>query len=434
MQIKRIAISLLAAAFIAAPEVSAQAGGTTGRLTLFGSSQSLKFDDGASRDFNEVTAALVFRTRPADDTDGLEYALDVRETQYPSADSRNGRTRLYDAWAGGRMANGRLRVRGGQMWLRDFGALGSVGGVMAEYRQPAASGHVRFGLFGGAEPKSFDAGWVPGVRKGGAWIAFERAPMRRHVLGYVTTRHSGLTERSVLTTANFVPLGRRLFVYQVAEYDLEGAGGIGDRGLHYFFANARYTPVPAVELLATVHRGRSIDARTITEDILAGRPVDQKTLNGFLFESAGARVTVEVVKNVRVHAGYATDRHNRDDRAFRRLSAGIWAANVARSGFDLTLSDNRSERPDGSHDAWYASVGRSFGQTLYLTADYATSLAVIRVVDGGAVIERRPRSKRYGLNGVWNVNRAFSLIGTAERLEDDSSMDERLLFGVIYRF
>ena len=111
-----------------------------------------------------------------------------------------------------------------------------------------------------------------------------------------------------------------------------------------------------------------------------------------------------------MHAGHAGDRHNREDRSYR------------------------SERPEGSYDAWYASLGRSLGQKVYLTADYATSLAVIRVVDHGAVIERRPRSKRYGLNGVWNVSRAFSLIATAERLDDDASTDERLLLGLIYRF
>lgn len=430
MHLKAIVITLLTAACL-----NASAQTTSGRLSIFGSSQNLKFGDGTTRDFNEVNALLVFRTRLAEDVDGFEYALDVRETQYPSAESRGNRTRIHDAWAGGRMAGGRVRVRAGQMWLHDFGAHGSIGGLMAEYRtNPTASRRARFGVFGGTEPKPFEAGYVPDIRKGGAWIAFESGPTRRHVLGYVTTRNSGLTERSVLTTSNFVPVGKKLFVYQLAEYDLQGAGGLGEKGLNYFFANARYTPVSAVELLATVHRGRSIDARTITEDILRGRSVDQKTLDGFLFESAGARVTVEVMKNVRVHAGYAADRHNRDDRSFRRLSAGVWAANLARSGFDLTLSDNRSERPDGSHDAWYASLGRGLGQKVYLTVDYATSLAVIRVVNDGAVIERRPKSKRYGLNGVWNMSRAFSWIGTFERLEDESSTDDRLLLGVIYRF
>lgn len=430
MYLKAIVITLLTAACL---NVSAQT--SSGRLSIFGSTQNLKIDDGTTRDFSEVSALVVLRTRLAEDVDGFEYELDVRETQYPSAESRTNRTRLYNAWAGGRMAGGRFRLRAGQMWLHDFGGLGSIGGLMAEYRtNPTAARHIRFGLFGGAEPKSFETGYAPHVRKGGAWIAFESGATRRHVLGYVMTRNSGLTERSVLTTSNFVPLGKKLYLYQLAEYDLEGAGGIGEKGLNYFFANARYTPVPAVELLATVHRGRSIDARTITEDILNGRAVAQKTLDGFLFQSAGARVTVEVMKNVRVHAGYAMDRHNREDESFGRISAGIWAANVARSGFDLTLSDNRSERPGGSHDAWYASIGRGLGQNLYLTVDYSTSLAVIRVVDDGAVIERRPKSKRYGLNGVWNMSRAFSWTGTIERLEDETSVDDRLLFGVIYRF
>jgi hypothetical protein len=321
------------------------------------------------------------------------------------------------------------------MWLHDFGALGSVGGVMAEYRTgDTAAGRVRLGVFGGSEPKRIQAGYVPNVKKGGAWIALDGRDLRRHVLGFVTTRNSGLTERSVLTTTNFLPIGKKVFVYQLAEYDLEGPGGTGDGGLNYVFANARYTPMPALELTATVHRGRSIDTRTITEDILNGRPVDQKALDGFLFESAGGRVSVTLPKNVRVYAGYTRDRHQRDDAAYGRISAGIWAANVAGSGFDLTLSDNRSERADGSHDAWYTSIGRGFGGRVYLTADYSSSLSIVRVVNDGTIIEHRPRSKRYGLSGLWNVTRAFALTASAEQIRDDTSTDQRGTLGIIYRF
>lgn len=431
---RTIAIILVAVAMYGS-EVAAQSHSPAGRLRFFGSAQTLNFDDGATRDFREFTVALTYRSRLGDEDSGFEYALDVRGTQYPSSNARDHRTRLYDAWVGGRTRDGRFLIRGGQMWLHDLGGLGSVGGVMTEYRTgQTRAGRLRFGLFAGAEPKSFDAGYVQDVRKGGAWIALENGSMRRHLLGYVTTRNSSLTERSVLTTTNFIPIGKKFFLYQLAEYDLEGPAGIGEGGLNYFFANARYTPSRTVELLATVHRGRSIDARTITEDILNGRAVDQKMLEGFLFESVGGRVTVSVLRNVRIHAGYSTDRHNREDRRFGRISAGIWASNVGGSGIDATLSDNRSKRPDGSYDSWYASLGRSLGTKVYVTVDYATSLVVIRVIDNGVTIERHPKSKRYGVNGVWNMTRAFSFIATLERLQDDSSTDERGTFGVIYRF
>lgn len=415
--------------------VSAQTPGSTGRLTFFGSFQTSKFDNGTTRDFSEAAVAVTFRSKLADEGEGLEYAVDVRSSAYPSSEERDPRTRVYDAWAGGRIANGRIGLRGGQMWLQDFGALGSVGGVMAEYRSAdSAAGRFRFGVFGGAEPKSFDAGYAPHVRKGGAWIALDGHGPRRHVLGYVTTRNSGLTERSVLTTTNFLPLGTKLFVYQLAEYDLAGPGGEGSGGLNYFFANARYSPSRRIELMANVHRGRSIDARTITEDILNGRAIDQKALDGFLFESAGGRVTVEVLRNVRVHVGYATDRHNREDQSYGRISAGVWAANVGRTGIDVTLSDNRSDYPGGSNDAWYASLGRGFGSKVYATIDYSTSLAIVQLIDNGAVIERRPRSRRYGVNGIWNATRWFSFIGTLEQLHDDTSTEERGTFGVVVRF
>lgn len=406
-----------------------------GRLTLFGSFQSAQFDDGTTRDFNEITALVRLRSDVVEDREGVEYAIDVRGTAYPSSEGRAQRTRLYDAWAGGKLAGGRLALRGGQMWLYELGGLGSVGGVMAEYRsRDTAAGRLRVGLFGGAEPKPFDAGYASHVKKGGAWIALDGRGMRRHVLGYVTTRNSSITERSVLTTMNFVPFGKKLFVYQVAEYDLAQPGSAGRNGLNYIFANARYTPGKYIELMANVHRGRSIDARTISEDILNGRAVDQRILDGFLFESAGGRVTVNVTPRFRVYGGYATDRHNREEQSYGRVTAGLWASNVARSGIDATLSDNRSDRPDGSHDAWYASLGRGIGPKVYLTVDYATSLAVVRIVDNGTLIERHPRSKRYGLNGLWNMTRFVSFMTTLERLEDDTSTDDRAMFGITYRF
>ncbi len=434
MRAQKFAILVLAATCIAA-RAAAQTGASVGRLTIFGSYQSLKLDDGGTRDFSDVTTSLTFRSRLADDADGFEYAFDVRETAYPSSEGRSSRTRLYDAWAGGRMADGRVALRAGQMWLHDFGALGSVGGISAEYRmRETAAGRVRLGVFGGAEPKNFDAGWVRGVRKGGAWIALDGRGLRRHVLGYVTSRNSGLTERSVLTTTNFIPFGSKVFLYQLAEYDLRGPGGEGKGGLNYFFVSARFTPAPRLELMANAHRGRAIDTRRITEDILNGRPVDQKALDGFLFESVGGRVYVTLMRNVRVHAGYATDRHNREDARYGRVSAGIWAGNLANSGLDVTVSDNRIDRPDGKSDAWYASIGRGLGGKVYLTADYATSLALIRVLNGDTIIERRPRSNRYGLSTLWNVSRSFSILASYEQLHDDASTDDRGTLGIVWRF
>ena len=51
----------------------------------------------------------------------------------------------------------------------------------------------------------------------------------------MTIRNQGVTERNVLSTTNFLPFGREFFLYQAAEYDLTGPGGIGSGGLAYFF-------------------------------------------------------------------------------------------------------------------------------------------------------------------------------------------------------
>jgi hypothetical protein len=103
------------------------------------------------------------------------------------------------------------------MWLHEFGALGSVGGVMAEYRTGETAAGACFELRRrGAE---ILRGRLRGTRKkrrvgrtDGA-----HAPPRSRLCH---DAEFNLTERSVLTTTNFIPIGKKFFMYQLAEYDL----------------------------------------------------------------------------------------------------------------------------------------------------------------------------------------------------------------------
>ena len=252
----------------------------------------------------------------------------------------------------------------------------------------------------------------------------------------MTIRNQGLAERNVLSTTNFIPIGREFFLYQAAEYDLTGPGGVGSGGLAYFFATARWAPVRTFEIQGQYQHGRSIDARSITQDQLAGRPVDAKSLQGFLFDSMGGRATVEFARGWRVWGGYYQDKNNRDDVASNRWQFGLSAMNVLGTGFDVFVSDNRTNRPgSSSYDAWYFSLGRSLGSRLYLTLDYSTSLSVLQLTDsGGLTVVNRPSSRRYSLSGTYNVSRAFSLFLTAEQLVDDTTTQNRGLLGLTFRF
>lgn len=408
-----------------------------GRVSLFATGETTRFGDGTQRDYSELTSTIRFGSGEIEE-DGAEFAIDVRSSTFPSTPNASARTTIYDAWVGRRMAGGTIDARLGQMWLTDLGSIGSVAGAMIEYRAPAAStlGRFRTGVFSGVEPESYDVGYVPGVQKYGAWVALDGAAARRNVLGYVMIKDYGLTERSVLTMTNFIPVRGSFTLYQAAEYDLSGPGGAssGD-GLNYLFANARYLPSRRVEVMATYHHGTAIDSRSITQDILNGRPLDQRALDGFLFESMGGRVTVEVIPNVRVYGGYAQDKNNSNDAPTGRTTLGLWATDIARSGFDLTVSDNRIDQSAGGYDAWYASVGRTIGSRFYIAAEYSTSLSIVRVTDsGGTTIENRPRALRYGVNGSWNINRRYSMLFSAEELQEDLSTDDRLMLGLTIRF
>jgi hypothetical protein len=236
---------------------------------------------------------------------------------------------------------------------------------------------------------------------------------------------------------NFVPIGHEFFLYQAAEIDTTSPAGTGGgTKLTYVFVNARYRVSPWLEFQGLYHRGVSIDTRTITQDILNGRPVDPRALDGFLFGSIGGRVTVEPIRGIRLYGGYSQERSSREGETYPRYQAGIWAMNVLGTGLDLSVSDNRYNRPStGSYDSWYASIGRSLGPSIYLTLDYTTSLSVLNITTfDGLVVQSRPRSKRYSASGVVNISRAFSVFLTAEQIRDDDSRQNRGLLGLMFRF
>lgn len=440
MRASRVLSLVLAAATAGgAAQAHAQPAGW-GRVSLFLSGgQSRPADGTASLSSNEAVASLTLRSAEREGS-GLEYALDGRGSTWGAGgEDRQSRFSLWDGWVGGRLAGGAVGLRVGQQWITDLGGLGSVGGALLEVRgRPRGKKKLRprFGVFGGVEPKGWEAGWASGVKKGGAYAALDGEGGRRHVLGFVTIRNGGLTERSVLSTTNFFTVGKALFFYVAGEYDVAAPGGKGEKGLSYAFVNARWTVSSRLELQGLYHRGRSWDARTLTEDQLAGRPVDPRLVVGFFYESVGGRATVEVARGLRLFAGYAEDRGNREDGRTGRITAGLHASNVFGSGIDATVSDNRIDRPDGgSYDSWYASLGRSFGRGVYVSLDYATALSVLRFTGtDGVRVETRPRTDRFSLNGNVNLGRGLSLLVMAERSSGDLSTDTRGTLGLAVRF
>lgn len=424
-------LAIVAALLASGAPSAAQSALDWGRVAMFGQIMRSKNSDGTTTAYNEVDASVTLHTPPRE-ADGVEFSIDARGSEYPSVASRDPHLTVYDAWVGGKIASGQVAVRLGQMYVNDLGALGGVGGVNLETR----AGKVRFGLFGGLEPKGFDAGYVPDVKKGGAYVAYDGERGWHDALGFVTIRNQGLAERNVLSTTNFIPVGKEFFLFQSAEYDLTGPGGAGSGGLAYLFATARWAPAGGLEIQGLYQHGRSVDARTITQDQLAGRPVDAKSLQGFLFDSIGGRVTVEFARGSRIWAGYYRDKNNSDDIDSNRWQLGLSSMNVLGTGFDAFVSDNRTIRPGSSnYDAWYFSLGRSLGSRLYLTLDYSTSLSVLQLTDsGGLTIVNRPSSRRYSVSGTFNVSRTFSVFLTGEQLVDDTTKQNRGLLGLTFRF
>lgn len=407
------------------------------RVSFFANGATSSTPGGESSSFSELVTT--FATESARRSDGgFQYGVDLRFATYPSSEDRAQRVSIYDAYVAQVFSGGRFFVKAGQMWLNDLGGLGSVGGAIVEIRQTNRTKGLRWraGGFGGLEPKILEAAYAPGIKKYGGYFALDGDGARKHVVGYVSVRNQNLTERSVLIFTNYVPAGQTFFLYQAAEVDLAGAGGQGKSGLSYFFVNAHATPTRKVDVQLTFHRGRSIDARSITDDIIRGRPVPAKTLDGYLFQSIVGRATFELFKNFRVFGGYAQDKNDMDADPTGRLTFGVFSSNLFGSGLDINVSDYRYSRgSSSSYDSWYVSVGRSLGSRVYVTGEFNSSLSVLRYVQStGIVIENRPKTMRLGGSAIVNLNRRFSLLFTFDHTKDDAYRENRFLAGLTARF
>jgi len=308
-RIARLAGVLLIVPAIATPQ---NAVGISGRVSVHTDAARRDVEGLGPQSEAVVTTAATFETPERESaSNGLEIGLDVRQSRWLTG-AHPDRLSLYTGFVGARVGGETgVRVRAGHMWLPDLGTIGNLAGALVEIAQRPSSTktRVRVGGFIGLEPKSFDVGYAPDVRKGGVYAAIQRGYLQRHVIGYARVQQGSMTERSVLSTTNFLPMGRAVNVYQAAEYEVRGpAQGVAQRGLSYFLANVRVSPASRLELLGTYNRGRALDARQLTADLLTGRSLTQQAVEGLTYESAGGRVTVQPVRSVHVYASYARDR------------------------------------------------------------------------------------------------------------------------------
>ena len=413
---------------------AAQAIPTDGRFALFTNFSTRERTDGETSDFTEIIAMFSIS---GDQPGGLfEYAFDGRVATYPSAE-RDERVSIYEAFVGLHTRDRQWNLRLGQMWLGELGGLASVGGIFGEYRQPnpTSIGRWRFGFFAGLELAPYELEYLDQIQKGGVYAALDGDHGRHHILGYVRIRNHGLTERSVIIFNNFIPFGKSVTLYQALQYDTEGPAGLGKSDLSYLFGNLRWRISKILEIQGTYHRGQSVDARTITDDVINGRPVNPSKLDGLLFESARGRLMVRPLRWLSVWAGYANDRNNRGDDASNRLQLGVSARRLFGIPLDVTVASSQTDRGDDSYDSLWASIGYAIGPKLYLSLDYNDTLSVYHLGNGnGGTIEVRPNSERFSLSGNINLNRTFSLLITLEHTDHSDFTETRALTGLIVRF
>jgi hypothetical protein len=89
----------------------------------------------------------------------------------------------------------------------------------------------------------------------------------------------------------------------------------------------------------------------------------------------------------------------------------------------------------GAYNSRYLSIGRSLGRAVYVSADYSTSLSIIRFLrSDGIVIETRPWTRRFSGSGNAMLGRHLSVLTTVDYTIDDAQRELRTFSGLSYRF
>ena len=437
--VRCLVVNALCAAAVLPARAQSSSHAVNARVSVHVDSARRTATDDATRSSDaSVSTAVTLESVDAGSGGGVEFRLDMRHLRAVTG-LRPDRTSFYDAYVGAHFGGAtQVRMRVGHMWLHDLGTIGALAGGLIEVGRPQSTEGTRFrvGAFAGREPQMYELGYEPDVRKVGGYFAVDNGALRRHVVGYTRVQQGSLTERSVVSLTNYIPVASRFFAYQAAEIDVSGpAHGAAPSGLSYFLTNARYSPLERIELSGTYNRGRSIDARTLTNDLLNGRALTQQATDGLRYESRGGRLTVEVVRGVQIYGSYAQDRTNRDDALTGRVAVGGHAANLLRSGFDVSVSDSRVDRSTGAYHSRYLSIGRGVGRAVYVSADYSTSLAVVQFLrSDGIVIETRPWTRRFSGSANATFGRSTSLLLTIDYTRDEAQNELRILSGLSYRF
>jgi hypothetical protein len=435
---RSLLVGVLVVGYAPATTAQSTSHAVAARISVHVDSATRTTTDGARSHDASLATAVTFESNDADSERGVDFRLDMRHLRAMSG-LRPDRMSFYDAYAGAHFGGRtQIRLRAGHMWLYDLGTIGGLAGGLVEVGQPRSKEGIRFraGVFTGREPQMYELGYVPDVRKTGGYAALESGALRRHVVGYTRIQQGALTERSVVSITNYVPAGTRFFAYQAAEVDVKGpAQGAAPSGVSYFLTNVRFSPTQRVEVSGTYNRGRSIDARTLTNDLLNGRALTQQATDGLRYESRGGRLTVELFRGAQLYGSYAQDRTNRDDALTGRVAIGGHVANLLRSGLDLSMSDSRINRPTGAYHSRYVSVGRHIGRSVYVSGDYSTSLSVVQFLrSDGIVIETRPWTRRFSGSANATLGRSTSLLFTLDYTQDEVQDEIRLLSGLSYRF
>ena len=101
-----------------------------GRVAFFTNTAQVTGADRESQSYTEFVTQVAIHSNDGA-PNAVEYGLDTRMAGYSGMD-RDPRVSIYDAWAGVKLMDGALRVRGGQMWITDLGGLGAIAGGLVE--------------------------------------------------------------------------------------------------------------------------------------------------------------------------------------------------------------------------------------------------------------------------------------------------------------
>ncbi|MEW6382001.1 MAG: hypothetical protein AB1611_20690 [bacterium] len=370
--------------------------------------------------------------------EGLGMETDFRYRYYNSEWKRSLKA-LYEMAVFHRPSAEGIYWKGGRFNLYDLSGIGELDGVAAGW---SFSRNFLGGLYRGSEPDLTEIKTDTDYRKTGLFLNYHQPGGFQAIGSWNQITYAGLRERTFLYDQLFVPLWKRIYCYQHAEYEL---GPQTEDQLSRFFFNGRFDLNRSISMTGSYYQGKGYDYhRMLLEKTKAGlTPATEDLEPYYWYQDLGFRLSGKPTQGQRISGHISVAQRERGGDILPRCGVSYFIDGLPggllgeRVGGGVNFSRCIEAQTIGSRRGAQTrrdmlSLEMNSELKDWLTVSLGYTNYTFQLVEEGTEIISPPDSSEYELGFSARVSRKFLIYGSTRYRVDNYNSWQNYL-SLIYR-